>query len=127
MNTQDIAAINDCFRRAPQAGGVDGHVEASPGVKALPFITLLNVLAAVRDHAVFTDAMDPTGRHEFGGFTLEGVGALCWRIEYFQHDRLQPCSDPSSCAYRVLSIMLANENPRAQPIPGTDLLPALRH
>lgn len=85
----------------------------------MPFIKLLDVFAAVRDHSVFTDAMDPTGRHEFGGFTLKGIGALCWRIEYFQQDGVQPCRDPSSCAYRVLMIMLAHETPRAQPVPTT--------
>lgn len=127
VSVAEVAAINDCFRRAPQVGGVPGHVDISPGVSAMPFIQLLDVFAAVRDHSVFTESMDPTGRHEFGGFVLEGVGPVCWRIEYLQQDRLQPCLDPAACAYRVLSIMLAHETARAQPIPAAELAPVIVH
>lgn len=127
MTAAEVAAINDSFRRAPKVGGIAGHVDVSPGVKALPFIKLLEVFAAVRDHATFTDVMDPTGRHEFGGFLLEDVGPVCWRIEYFQQDRVQPCRDPAHCAYRILMIMLPHETPRAQPVPDIEPPPVVMH
>jgi hypothetical protein len=116
--TKRIAALNDKFRRQilepkfflPEA--VPGFVVRTCGFAALPGPAQLGILFQVRDYTAFTADNDPHGERDFGSLTLDGVGEVFWKIDYYADSQcLFGAEYPESLAqsYRVLTFMLASE------------------
>jgi hypothetical protein len=112
-----IAALNDQFRKGvglpPPAGGdgVPGQAFMTAGINALSPEQLQQVLAKVRDFDEFTEDNDPYGEHDFGAFTLAGVGKIFWKFDYYDQPLEFGSEDPAdpTVTQRVLTIMLAEE------------------
>lgn len=107
-----VAELNDRFRREGVSSSIPGRMFATAGVAALPVEAQILIWAKVAAFAEFTDDNDPHGEHDFGAFTLPGVGRLFWKIDYYADPAMEEGSDtPDDLArsYRVLTVMLASE------------------
>ena len=114
--TNIIAAQNDRFRsivHIPQFGTpeIDGRVLVTPGITALPPLTQIAILAAVRTFDAFTQANDPHDEHDFGAIDHPSAGRVFWKIDYYDTDYLYGSPDAADplVTRRVLTIMLAKE------------------
>lgn len=115
-NASVIAELNDQFRRSigiPVFGRqpVAGTVFLTSGIAALAPAHQIEIIAAVRDFAAFTEGNDPHREHDFASFEFADE-RIFWKIDYYEDGTLQyGASDPSDPlrSYRVLTIMLASE------------------
>ena len=106
-----LAKINDHFRKAVLTEPRDdGKCVVTAGIHALAPDTQMIILARVGAFNTFTIDNDPYGEHEFGAFEMMGVGKVFWRIDYYEDDSMEwGAEEPATKAYRVLTIMLADE------------------
>ena len=109
-----IAEINDRFRRTiltnPDINNKGGRCFVSRGVNALPIDLQMIITVKVRAFDTFTKDNDPYGEHDFGAFEIAGAGKIYWKIAYYEDETMQwGAEDPTTKAYRVLTIMLADE------------------
>lgn len=81
------------------------------GVAALPPVTQIEVIAAVRCFDAFTKDNDPYGERDAGSFEDPIAGKVFWKIDYYDRAREAASPDPADPAVtcRVLTIMLADE------------------
>lgn len=96
-----IAQLNDEFRRR----GIGGHVAISDRIQARGSAFVSTVKSAVQADDPSNPETDPSGRHDFGIISIDGV-RVCWKIDYqAAGDPRQPV-DPMawSSTHRVLSI-----------------------
>jgi hypothetical protein len=101
-----IATLNDAFRQTCSGG----TLMATPGVIALGWAALPQIVQAVRSFDEFSTDNDPHGEHDFGAIEWRGQ-RLFWKIDCYDPDMRFGSADPSdpSVTARVLTIMLAEE------------------
>lgn len=106
-DTQKIARLNDQLR----ATFLTGKVVLTEGVSSLTSAQQFEIVSQVREFKVFTEDNDPLGEHDFGAFTVDGVGNVFWKIDYYAPGYEAGSEDPSDPlkTARVLTIMLASE------------------
>jgi len=99
-----IRALNDAFRSDPS------NYVVTAGVAGRGAEFMARAAQLVREHCTFTEADDPFGEHDFGGFELDGE-RLFWKIDCYDRDLQFGSEDPADPARtrRVLTIMLAAE------------------
>lgn len=115
--SRQIAEQNDRFRKSvgvPPTGReepVPGVALMTDGINALSIPQKLEIMTRVREFDSFTQDNDPYGEHDFGSFTLEGMGKIYWKIDYYDTTLTYGSEDPSdlSMTQRVLTILLAEE------------------
>ncbi|GLK83702.1 DUF3768 domain-containing protein [Ancylobacter defluvii] len=102
-----IAALNDQLCSALPTGSV----MLTPGIRALPVQTQLQVLARVRAFNDFSADNDPYGEHDFGSIDHADAGRIFWKIDYY--DATLTAGSPDSAdpivTRRLLTVMLAEE------------------
>jgi Protein of unknown function (DUF3768) len=101
-----IAALNDALRRSFLSE--QGRMVLTRGVAALPPATLALALDALRRFDTFTPDNDPYGEHDFAAFTVEGH-RFNFKIDYYENAELRFGAEDPLVAYRVLTLMLAEE------------------
>ena len=104
---EDIARLNDLLRET----FLTWRVLLTQGIRSLPDDLREKVLTRVRTYKDFTIDNDPHQERDFGGFEIEGVGRVFWKIDYFDSELCYLSPDPSDpqATRRVLTIMLAEE------------------
>lgn len=114
--SQRIAELNDQFRKTvglptPKVQAVPGVAVMTTGIDALSLAQKLSILEQVREFDVFTEDNDPWGEHDFGLITMDDVGSVYWKIDYYDSSMTYGSEDPANPAVtmRVLTIMLASE------------------
>ena len=102
-----IAGLNDLLRET----FLTGRVVITSGIKALPDHVREEIITKVRIYDAFTIDNDPHQERDFGGFEIEGVGGVFWKIDYFDQAYEYHSPDPAdpNLTRRVLTIMLAEE------------------
>ena len=102
-----VAKLNDLLRET----FLTGRVVLTEGIRALPDHLREEVMTRVRTYDAFTIDNDPHQERDFGAFELDGVGAVFWKIDYYDTDYRYHSPDPSDpqVTRRVLTIMLADE------------------
>ena len=106
-SASQIAQLNDLLRTT----FLTGKVVLTPGIYTLPEGVRELVLSEVREFTGFNEDNDPQGEHDFGSIDVAGVGAVFWKIDYYNPTLDAGSSDPSDPAKttRVLTVMLALE------------------
>ena len=103
-----IAEINDEFRVAvltePQK---NGRCVLTQGVHFLDPDLKMSILAKVKAFDNFTAGDDPYGEHDFG--VIEGVPRVYFKIDYYDDAQMEFGAEDKETAYRVLTIMLADD------------------
>ncbi len=101
-----IAELNDAFRKTCSGG----RLMATPGVIALGWAALPEIVAALRAFDPFDVGNDPYGERDFGALEWHGT-RLFWKIDCYDPDMRFGSADPSdpTVTARVLTIMLAEE------------------
>lgn len=113
-HTATIRALNDEFRSycgMPIFGPkVYGHILITPGIRALPPVAQVEIMALVRGFDAFDPGNDPYGEHDFGAFDHNGR-KIFWKIDYYDQSLERGSEDPADPVQtrRVLTIMLAEE------------------
>ncbi len=105
-NSQQIAQLNDAFRRTFNGG----QVVITAGVQALSPEQQQAVFQTVQAFNAFTEDNDPFGEHDFGAFSLYGH-RFNWKIDYYDPSMQWGSENPEDQEQtkRVLTIMLAEE------------------
>jgi len=105
---EKIARLNDLARTAM---GIASRVVQTPGITALPPRVQSTIRERVETFATFNEDNNPHGERDFGSFTMEGVGNVMWKIDYYDANYEFGSEDPSDTSQtrRVLTIMLASE------------------
>jgi len=104
-----IAAMNDAFRRSfGLTREVRGRVVMTHGVATLPAEVRARVLHTLARFEAFTPDNDPYGEHDFAAFTLDGT-RFNFKIDYYESDEMEFGAEDPLVAYRVLTLMLAEE------------------
>lgn len=103
----DIAVINDKFRRDPLR---HGRLMITQGVAELGDEFVRTAVQAVKDFTKFTTGNDPYAEHDLGAFELAGE-KLFWKIDYYDRSLAFGSPDPAdeTLTVRVLTVMLASE------------------
>jgi hypothetical protein len=103
---REIAGLNDELRRTFGTG----RIVMTAGFDALPGITWLKAIKAIREFSDFTPDNDPHGEHDFGRLVVDGY-SLFWKIDYYDLGLTCHSPDPANPAVtnRVLTLMLAEE------------------
>lgn len=109
--TARIAELNDLTRTAM---GVAGRVFQTCGINALPAREQSRIREGVETFSTFTRDNDPYGEHDFGAFEHDGgpgVGRVrvFWKIDYYADSDMDAGAEDPLRAFRVLTIMLAEE------------------
>ena len=109
-----VVAKNDAFRkrlfiRDAKAAQTEGLHHMTRGVHFLPDPDKALVLFAVRDFDDFSEGDDPYGEHDFGAIALPNIPKVYWKIDYYEDAKMAVGTDDRVTAYRVLTIMLADE------------------
>lgn len=104
---EEITRLNDLLREI----FLTGRVLLTEGIRALPEELREEVITRVRTYKDFTIDNDPHQERDFGGFEIEGVGGVFWKIDYFDRELCYLSPDPADpqVTRRVLTIMLAEE------------------
>lgn len=102
-----IAQLNDAFRTS-FAGG---EIVITRGIADELPATVSAILAAVRAFDAFSPDNDPYAEHDFGKIEHHAVGAVFWKIDYYDLTMTAGSEDPADSlkTSRVLTIMLAAE------------------
>mgnify|MGYP002713134092 CR=1 FL=1 len=102
-----IAGLNDLLRET----FLTGRVVTTTGIRALPAEVQADILTRVRTYDAFTINNDPHEERDFGGFEIEGVGSVFWKIDYYDqaYEYMSPDPADPNLTRRVLTIMLAEE------------------
>lgn len=82
------------------------------GVASLDGDTQLIILAKVRAFDTFPKDDDPYGEHDFGVVEVSTFGKLYrvyWKIDYYADESMDTGTEDKIKAYRVLTLMLADE------------------
>ena len=115
--TQRIQTENDAFRKAlfKKVGDpkrkIAGMYNVTRGVHYLPPDAKMQILHAVQNYNDFTKDNDPYGEHDFGEVELPNLPKVYWRIAYYEDATLQwGAAEPAEKCYRLLTILLADEN-----------------
>ena len=66
-------------------------------------------LQKVRTFDNFTEDNDPHGEHDFGALEILGIGKIYWKIDYYANADMEAGTRDTENAYRVLTIMEADE------------------
>lgn len=110
--TGQVAALNDRLRTSLGFITGSGLMVMTRGISELETDLQISVLSKVRTFGSFTADNDPYGEHDFGAVTVDGVGKVFWKIDYYADDRCECGSedpaDPEK-SFRVMTIMLASE------------------
>ena len=105
-----IAERNDEFRVAvltePQK---NGRCIVTRGVHVLDPDVKMSILAKVKAFDNFSEDNDPHGEHDFGALEILGVGKVFWKIDYYDDAQMEFGAEDKETAYRVLTIMLADD------------------
>ena len=105
-----IAERNDEFRAAvltePQK---NGRCVLTQGVHFLDPDVKMSILAKVKAFDNFSEANDPYGEHDFGAIEMMGAGKVFWKIDYYDDSDMEFGAEDKETAYRVLTIMLADD------------------
>jgi hypothetical protein len=103
----DIAAINDKFRKDPLP---NGKLMLTRGVADKGDEFALKAVDAVKNFNSFAKGNDPYAEHDFGAFELDGE-KLFWKIDYYDRSMEFGSADPTdeTLTIRVLTVMLAEE------------------
>ena len=103
----DIATINDKFRKDPLP---NGRLMLSRGIADKGDDFGRKALQAVKNFGDFTKGNDPYSEHDFGAFDLDGE-KLFWKIDCYDRSLAFGSPDPTdeTLTIRVLTIMLAEE------------------
>lgn len=105
-----IAQVNDFFRKAILTNGVTrGKCVLTQGIATLDSEQQVTIIERVQTFSDFTPDNDPYGEHDFGTVQVAGVGKIYWRIDYYADETMQAGAEDIIKAYRVLTIMLADE------------------
>ena len=105
-----ISQINDFFRKAILTNPVrGGKCLLTRGVHALDADVQMTILMKVKVFDTFTEDNDPYGEHDFGTIEVAGIGKVFWKIDYFKDATLKCGTEDRVKAYRVLTVMLADE------------------
>jgi hypothetical protein len=103
---QQIAALNDAFRRSFDGG----RTVVTAGITALGPAALATIIQKVRAFDRFEEGNDPFGEHDFGSIKQSGT-VIFWKIDYYDSDLRGSSPDPADPAVttRVLTIMRGDE------------------
>ncbi len=117
-----IARHNDAFRKALKTtltpdGLVRGRVVVTRSVHDLPEQLYLAAVEKMRIECTFDAGNDPYGEHDFGSFSVNGLGqdldtTFFWKIVYYADDSLEwgsSAPETLSKTYRVLTLMLPED------------------
>jgi hypothetical protein len=106
--TARIAHLNDLARTAM---GIASRVVQTAGIQALDAAVQSHIREQVERFDAFDRNNDPYGEHDFGAFTVDGVGKVFWKIDYYDPTFTQHSTDAADphVTRRVLTIMLASE------------------
>jgi hypothetical protein len=106
MSVERIRELNDQLRKT----FTGGRVVTTARVAVLPEEVKTQVLENVRAFDDFTEDNDPHGKHDFGGFAIDGQ-QFFWKIDYYDERMKWGSDDPSdpTKTTRVLTIMLSEE------------------
>ena len=101
-----IRTLNDRFRTTL----VGGRIVVTAGVRALPLLTINNLVRQVAEFGPFTPDNDPYDQHDFGCIHI-GDQRFFWKIDCYDKQLEFGSPDPGDEAVtaRVLTIMLAEE------------------
>ena len=104
---EDIARLNDLLHET----FLTGRVILTEGIAALPDALREEVITRVRAYKDRTIDNDPHQERDFGGFEIDGVGGVFWKIDYYDRELRYLSPDPADpqVTRRVLTIMLAEE------------------
>lgn len=100
-----IAELNDLTRAAM---GIAGRVYQTIGITALPALEQSRIREGVKTFSTFTTGNDPDGEHDFGAFESDGHRVF-WKIDYYADSDMDARAEDPLRAFRVLTIMLAEE------------------
>lgn len=110
-----IAAQNDRFRATWGADfTVPGRIVLTPGVVALGYDVLVQIMVAIQSFADFTEANDPSGQHDFGAFFVTYGGEkvkLYWKIDLYDPAYAFATDDAADVTKtrRLLTVLLPSE------------------
>lgn len=111
-----ISELNDQLRRtvglpALKEPVVPGMAVMTAGVDALSPLQKMDILKQVREFDAFTEDNNPWGERDFGILSVEDVGSVYWKIDYYDPSLTYGSDDPAdlSKTMRVLTILLASE------------------
>jgi len=106
INTQQIAAQNDKFRKTFSGG----KVFLTSGISSLTIPQKLEIMQKVKNFTLFTEDNDPYGEHDFGCFDYNGQ-QIFWKIDLYDlnYEFYSPQPDDETQTNRVLTIMFAEE------------------
>ena len=79
------------------------------GVHFLDPDVKMSILAKVKAFDNFSEANDPYGEHDFGAIEMMGAGKVFWKIDYYDDSDMEFGAEDKETAYRVLTIMLADD------------------
>jgi hypothetical protein len=101
-----IRTLNDMLRILRTGG----EVIITPGVAALPAMTLLKLDVQLTAFVDFNEANDPYGEHDFGAMKVEGQ-TFFFKIDAYDLSGQFGSPDPADPAVtkRVMTIMRADE------------------
>jgi uncharacterized protein DUF3768 len=104
-----IAALNDALRRSlGGACAVSGRVVMTRAVAALPAAERGRALYALARFEAFTPDNDPYGERDFAAFESDGH-RFNFKIDYYESDAMEWGAEDPLAAYRVLTLMLAED------------------
>lgn len=105
-NAEQIAALNDQFRRDPYNTAL-GNIVLTQAVGHLPRDKQMALIQAVSAFNTFNEGNDPWGEHDRGRLEFE-QNTYEWKIDYYaKNDFDSGSEDPADSAVtsRVLTIM----------------------
>ena len=107
---QNIARLNDRFRKTIFLRPLrSGKLVLTLGIGALPDDQLKAVALATINQSEFDEGNDPHGEHDFGVVALPNLPKCYWKIDYYDSARMRYGTDDLINAYRVLTLMRADE------------------
>ena len=110
MTIQNIAELNDRFRKTIFFRPLrSGKLVLTTGVGNLPNDQLKAVAFATINQSEFDEGNDPHGEHDFGVVALPNLPKCYWKIDYYASASMRYGTEDLINAYRVLTVMLADE------------------
>ena len=109
--TERIAKQNDAFRVTTMQGlqGDTGKAVRTRGVAALGSFANILIQYRIAEFSEWTEDNDPYGEHDFGALQIDGLPEIFWKIDYYANADMEFGTADRLNAYRVLTIMLADE------------------
>ena len=107
---QNITLLNDRFRKTIFFRPLrSGKLVLTRGIGTLPDDQLKAVALATINQSEFDEGNDPHGEHDFGIVQLHNLPKCYWKIDYYSSASMQYGTEDLINAYRVLTVMLADE------------------